>query len=439
MKRSTETLTAFGLMLTYFAFTVWLLSLAVVQNDYDAMSLSLAPPLFYLLAVWLFDRFLAGRGINLSIYALIQLALAVGAGLLFAKCTVFLPARMGATVFHSIFYALGVVCAAFTAFEPVKPKTLSICFDVLIIMLGLDLLLGSYLDILITREVVAACLTALFVTLVALAAARLDSEGSLSSVSGDPAAGRLLIILGFAAIAVITALIAVFAFGGMQSFSDGLVGALKAGLAAVKAAFLWLWRQFDRFMQWLAELFPQDTAAAPGEVPPAMGEMDIDTSMGDAVIPSWMYIAAGGVGAAVLGWFIFAMRRLSLRSAAPARRTRARIKRESGLSQALSRLLARLRDALRYRFCCLKYRHTAAGLLAYCERQATGDERRRPDESGEKYLLRLSALGYEPELSRALAELAGAVERAFYSPAPQPVPRELYSAIHRGRFRIKQR
>ena len=438
MKRSTETLTAFGLMLTYFSFTVWLLSLAVVQNDYDAMKLSLAPPLFYLLAVWLFDRFLAGRGINLSVYALIQLALAVGAGLLFAKCTVFLPARTGATVFHSIFYALGVVCAAFTAFEPVKPKTLSICFDILIIMLGLDLLLGSYLDILITREVVAACLTALFVTLIALAAARLDSEGSLSSVSGDPAIGRLLIILGFAAIALITALIAVFAFGGMQSLSDGLVGALRAGLAAVKSALLWLWQQFDRFMQWLAELFPQDETAAPGEVLPSMGEMDIDTSMGEASVPSWMYIAAGIVGAALLGWLIFSMRRLSLRSAAPARRTPARAKRESGLSQALSRLLGRLRAALHYRLCCLRYGRTAAGLLAYCERRAGRDERRRPEESGEKYLLRLSALGYEPELSRALEGLAGVVERTFYSPAPEPVPREIYLAIRRGCFRVKE-
>lgn len=438
MKRSTEILTAFGLLTTYIAFSIWLLGLAVVQNDYDAMGINLLWPLIYLPLVYLFNRFLAWRGINLSVYAVIELAFAVGAGLLFSKCIYFQPARTGAVVFHSIFYAFGTACAAFAGFEPVKAKTLSLCFDLHIIMMFIILLLSNYTGILITGEVIASCCIALAITLIALLAARVDAEGSLSAVSGSPSAGRLMVIIGIALVALAVALIAFFALGGVQELSQGLVGIGKSIFGALKAAAIWLWEGFDRFIHWLAEMFPVDEASAPAEIMPSIGEGSADVSMDDVSLPVGAYIAAITASLAVVAGLIFSMRKINLRASASVRRSAVRVRRKSGLADALKKLFKRLLTAFGYKLNCVRHSKTAPGLLAYCEKRAGKENRRFPGESGEKYLLRLAKVGYSSELSMALSSLSVYVERSFYSREDAVVPDELRTAIRRGKFRAVQ-
>ena len=83
---------------------------------------------------------------------------------------------------------------------------------------------------------------------------------------------------------------------------------------------------------------------------------------------------------------------------------------------------------LLFRYNCLRYRRSCAGLLAWCEKRAEGELCRRPDESGERYLLRIASI-IGGESGNILSELASMVERSFYSPEPVAVSNEFYKRV----------
>ena len=73
-----------------------------------------------------------------------------------------------------------------------------------------------------------------------------------------------------------------------------------------------------------------------------------------------------------------------------------------------------------------------------CMRTAKKTVPRKADESGQKYLLRLAQCGFAPQLCDALTQLAGSVEKAFYSPSGGEVALEIYKTVHKRKYWKKE-
>lgn len=440
MKKSSEIIMSLGLMLTYAAFSVWMFSLNIIQHDYTGMTLRFGSLIFYLAAVCLIDRLVSDRGINLAVYGVMQLIFFALGIYIFLRCASTEPVRLGSVITHGVIYSLGVLPAAYCGFEPAKQKTVSLCFDVNIIMMIITLLLGHYITLYLTPEVMFSCVAATVLTLIALIVARVDAESAASSVRGDPAAGKALIVVVFIVAAAATGAIAAFAFGGVKSVSEALLAAVTAIAAAAKNAGLFLYGALERFMLWLSSFSSGESIAEePVIMPGGVGNADFSFAEGEASIPAYFYVILAVFLLAVLTLVFLSMRRarLSSRRKRRAKRRSSVVVRESGLLDAIRRFFSSAVSAVCFRLLYIRNRKTPAGLLVLCQRRSRRSLPRLTGESGERFLMRLSENVDDGELSRSLVSLSSLVSESFYSPHPAAVPDELYKSIRRSRFRLK--
>lgn len=434
MKRSTEIITGTSLMLTYAAFSVWMFCMARIQNEFSVMRAGAWQAAFYALAAYYVNLIFTSRGMNLSLYAAINLLFAIGGGVLFAKCAMLEPDGTGTRVFCSIVYSLCAFAGAYAAALPPKRQTPEICFEMQAAMLAILLLLKHFIPLPALPQAAAMCIAAVGVTLLALVSARVDAEGSANSASGSPAAGRAMIALCFLLVAGVIFIIVLFASGGVQSLSEACLAVLRAISAGIMAALMFAGRLIERFMAWLSAFFPDSAGEllSSGQEAAASAEVYVEEP-GEVPASAWVILAIFVAAAAALVIFLLRRHRLSVRRTV--RRRAYREKRRSGLADAIRAAAAALRERLYFAFLCLRFRSSAPALLVRCEKRARRVLPRNSGESGEKYLLRLSQLDFSPELSAALRELSSCVEKAFYSACPAPVPSEVCRTVRRAHFR----
>ena len=439
MKRFTELLSGSAVMLFHAALTGWLFCLAKINSDFQVMSLNYLPLCAALLAAYFLDRLMLHRSVPVPVFIVAQL-LFIGLGAwLYTQCVVLQPYKTGSVVMNCIIYCLGFLVADYVAWMPTNENGVLMRFDALAVMLVILLALDKLLALPAAGGAIAMCAVCLLLMLlssVSMRSGRLAGRGS--AVQGDPALGRVVLGAVLGLLAVLAGLVVAYAAGGVKSISEFLLNVINTCISAVKTALLWLYALFERFMLWLTSFMDPGPMGAVGMAPMGGGpEPEIEAGELGA-IPFWIYPALIALAAAVLIFVIFRLRRLKVGrvhfASAPVRVE----KRSSGLKKALLELFARLKAAVLFRWRCLKNRKTAPALLVWCEGRVDKSLRRRADESGESFLLRLSRCGYGPELSKALESLANCVERSFYSPAPIPVPAEVYKTLKRGKFKMEK-
>ena len=433
MKRSTEIIMGTSLMLTYAAFSVWMFCMARIQNEFSVMHAGAWQAVAYALILYYVNLFFTSRGMNLSVYAAINLLFSVGGGFMFAKCAVLEPDGMGTRVFCGVIYSLCAFVGAYAAAMPPKTQSITICFELQAAMLAIVLLLKHFTPLPALPEAAAVCIAAACVTLLSLVCARVGTEGRADSVSGSPAAGRAMIAICFLLVGGVIAIIALFASGGVRSLSEACLAVMRAAVSGVMAALLFAGRLIERFMAWFAALFPD----AEGEMLPSGQDAPVSVDafaeeVGEVPAGAWSILTVLAAGTAALVIFLLRRHRLSVRRSV--RRRAYREKRRDGLRNALASAAAALWERIRFAFLRARFRTSAPALLDLCERKAKRILPRRADESGERYLLRLSQLELSPELSAALRELSECVEKTFYSPLPAPVPPEVCRTVRRAHF-----
>jgi hypothetical protein len=338
-------------------------------------------------------------------------------------------------VLIGILYAIGVVVTAMVASEAPGQNGLITCFEIVVVMAVILLLLDHTLDFDATKSALLLLLAAGAMSLLGLIADRVQREDTTGAVKGSPIVGRVIIAVIVAVVTAFAVLLAVFALDGMHSLSQACLAAINWCINAIKTAAAFVLHVIERILLWLSQ-FADDEPIEAVE----MGT-GVDSTAGiyDDVqmsLPPWLGYAAAALVVALVAYVLFRMRREHMRKRRVVRKKRRSTHsvRQSGFADTLKRLVARLKQAIIYRYHCLRYRKTAAGMLAWCERRAAKTSRRGSDESGEQFLRRLSGGEHSAEQSRALKNLAELVEQSFYSTASPTVPAEVYKAVRSCKF-----
>lgn len=424
MKRLSDTLSGVTLALTYLALLCWMLCIFGPAQNY-AVRFSPLPPLLALIAVYGVGRIVLERGVALPAFLLPEALLTAGGVTALQYCLALEPQSVGTRITLSVFYVLMAVFCANAAWSGVRLETLTLCFDGMVALSVLLLLIDQAVTLPLLRTALTLCLSAMLCSLCALVAARTEKNAARGS-----RAGRLLPVVLISLLAAAGILIAVFASGGAQSLSAFLLGAIRAIIGAIKAVLLFVYHMIERFCLWLSQFF--DPASETPVLIEPMEAPEFPEDMEPATVSPALFYGIAALALGGLGWLVFRLRKLRLHRA-PRMRSSRPAERRSGWQGAFRKLLSALAGRIRYRFDCFRFRGTAAGLLDWCERHVPRSLRRRPDESGTRFLLRLSA-ERDGEEADALRELAELVERSFYSRGRPEASRALCRAIRRCRF-----
>lgn len=424
MKRLSDTLSGVTLALTYLALLGWMLCIFGPAQGY-AVRFSPLPPLLALIAVCGVGRIALERGVALPAFLLLETLLTAGGVAALQYGLVLEPQSVGTRITLGVFYVLMAAFCANAAWSGVRLETLTLCFDGMVVFSVLLLLIDQAIALPMKRTALALCLSAMLVSLCALVAARTEKNAARGS-----RAGQLLPVLLISLLAAAGILIAVFASSGAQSLSAFLLDIVRAALGAAKAVLLFAYHMIERFCLWLSQFF-DPASQTPVPIDP-MEAPEFPEDMEPATVSPVLFYAVAALALGGLGYLVFRLRKLRLHRAPRVWKSRP-AERRSGWQGALRKLLSALASRIRYRFDCVRFRRTAAGLLDWCERHVPRSMRRRPDESGARFLLRLAA-ERDGEEADALRELAELVERSFYSRERPEASRALCRAIRRCRF-----
>lgn len=242
------------------------------------------------------------------------------------------------------------------------------------------------------------------------------------------ARGAAAVLLMLTAIALLLVLFMRYGAGTLGQ------GALTLYYGAIYCLKL-LWHLLERFLFWLASLFPpsSDTGAL---APPA--EVTLPEGMSETLqLPPWVLILAGLIGLclalAALVYVLFRLRSLRLggwtiRTALPVQRTRLT------LAQWFRRLRHRLRSRFRLLYFSITQRGTPQELYLYLQR--AGRRMECGLLSGETpcaFVRRLSAVSDAPDFAPAMESLAQALGVCLYAQsAPPAFPGETARYIRRS-------
>ena len=439
MKRFTELLSGSSVMLFHAALTGWMFCLSKINTDFEAMSLNYLPLCAALLLAYYLDRLMLHRGVPVPVFAVAQIVFVGLSAWMFTKCIYILPFKTGTVVMNCIIYCMGFLIACYVAWMPTNENGVLMRFDALAVMLIILLVLDHVLVLPAAGGATAmcgVCMALMLASGISMRSGRLSGRGS--AVQGDPAVGKILLGVVLAVMAGLAALLVMFATSGMKSFFGFIISTGKKCLNALFSALVWLYGLLERFMLWLSQ-FASDEPMGPIENPQMGGAVEPDISGGElTTIPPWIYPVLIAIVCAVIIFFIFRLRHVRVGRVHYVSASVRIQKRQSGWKKALLELLRRFKSALVFRWRCLRRRKSAPALLVWCEGRVEKEYCRRPGESGESFLRRLSGLPYAQELSEALGKLADCVERSFYSPKPIAVPADVYKTIRHGKFKIEK-
>ncbi len=438
MKRFTEILSGSAAVLFQVALTGWMFALSRINFDFIYMELNYFVLSAVLLCAYYLNLIIMRKGISAPLFILIEVAMVAAGVFAFVHSVETEPYELRTVIINSIIYCFGFAVAAFISWNPTNQNGILLRFDALAIMVVIMLVLDHFIGMPAARGCLNMCYVSLALTLmsaVSIKAGALGGRGS--AVEGNGVLGRILLIILAGIMALIALLAVIYASSGVKSFSEFLLSLIKTCLNALKSAFLYLYGLLEKFVLWLSR-FSRDVEMEAVGMQPGVGNPDIDAVQQINIsIPGWIYAALAAVALAVLVYILFRLRKLKTAKLRPQAAVVIKVQRRSGLADALRELWDKIKAALAFRWNCLRYCRSPAGLLVWCEKKSPEELARLKGESGETYLLRIAALiGGESE--KALAGLACAVERSFYSPKSESVSKELYRSVRKVKFKVSK-
>lgn len=434
MRRFTEYLSGCAAVLFQVALTGWMFALSEINFDFVTMELNYVLLSAIMLLSYFINTAVMRRGIPAPIFAAIELAMVGLGAYAFVESVYLEPYELRTVIINCIVFCLGFAVSVFVAWTPTNQNGILLRFDALAVMTVIMLVLDHVLVMPGADASVAMCLVALVLTVLASVSLKSGAlMGRGSAVEGNGALGKIMLALVFGIIGLLALLVAVYAASGVKSFSEFLLGIITTVADWVKAALRFIYGLLEKLAEWLAQFADDTPMEAMGtEAGPALNIQPGEETVGP--VPVWIYYVLAAAAAAILVYIIFKLRKHRAVSIRKRSVVLTRVRRESGLWKALRELWEKLCAELRFRWYCLRYRRSPAGLLVRCEKRAGESLARRSDESGERYLLRLgSVLGGED--GSALEKLAELVERSFYAPETVSVSPELYRAVKRIKFK----
>ena len=378
--------------------------------------------------VYIFGRVAAARGMKPLVYTgfviLIAAAEIAALQLLFDVPGNVLRFR----VLMGLCFAICAAVMAKGAVSESSPAVYTHRFDACLIVLLLMILAGHYLEIKAVPSAMAMSLAALVLLLAAIIALRTENNGAAGNRAGALIPTALFIVVIIAAL-----LIGAFGSSGAGSAAAGIVSGIKAVFSATGAGLAFLWGRWKALCAWIATLFAPDEYVPENiiepDIPPDLPEPSELTRASIIVF----YILTALLIAAVLFAIIRVLSRARFKRSSRIREENRAALRTGGFWSAVKELLGAVRLKLSYRAACVRHRMTPAGLLAWCEAKNRRKMKKLPSESGEAYLKRLAACCSGDDCA-ALTELAGLVERSFYSRDGASVDARLYKAVRSCSF-----
>ncbi len=422
MKKSVAFIYAAARVLFSAAVFYWFVIYMLIVAESESFSLSVAYPLAGYAAVYIAGQFAASKELAFWPYAAIAAAV-TAAGLAATELGISVaPENVKLRVFIGFAYAVASGLIASAAVKEIKTERLTIRFDVSVVLCAAMLLTQRYLPRPETATSVALLVAAMAVIVVALTLMRSKDNASAAGLAGKAVPFVLIALSG-----LVTYVLYVLGSGGAKSIADAIVSGIKAVWGAITAALAFLWGLWTSFCSWIASLLPAGEAKPQPEntVRPDQQIPDVSEPSEFAVII--MYVMTALLIIAAVAGIYLALKNIRFRRKNISRRTNRTAVRTGGsgsLKEALSRLWARIV----YKFTCIRYRNTAAGLLAWCESKAPKGQEKVQGESGAHFLRRLSVSLAAPD-AEALDQLASVVEQSFYSKKAPAVGPELCKRV----------
>lgn len=430
MKRFTEYLSGSAAVLFQVALTGWMFALSRINFNFVFMELNYVLISAVMLGAYYINSIVMRRGMKVPLFVTLQLLLLAAGIFAFVKSIAIEPYELRTVIINCIIYCLGFAVAAYLSWMPTNHNGVLLRFDALAIMIVVMLTLDHVIGMPGAKGCLNMCYVSMALTL--LSAVSIKSGALLgrgSAVEGNGAFGKILLGVVAAIAAGIALLVIVFAAGEVKSFSEFLLNILSTCLNALKTAFLWFFGLLERFFLWLSQFMDDSPMEAVGAMPMGGGVGDGMEEV-DVTLPGWLWVIPAAIALGVIVFIAMKLRKHSAVRIQTLSRPVVKARRESGLADALRALWAKLKTELLFRWNCLSKPNSAPALLVYWEKKAPGELKREAGESGEAFLLRLSALLDEGE-RESLMSLAGYVERSFYSPTPESVPRKLAKEIRK--------
>ncbi len=438
MKRFTELLSGSAAVLFQVALTGWMFALSEINFDFVTMELNYVLISAVMLCAYYLNMVMMRRGVPVPLFALAELLLVAVGIFAFVRAVRIEPYELRTVIVNCIIYCLGFAVAAFLSWNPTNQNGILMRFDALAIMIVVMLVLDHVLVMPGARGCLNMCYVCLVLTILSAVSIKSGAlAGRGSAVEGNGALGRVLLFILAGIMGLLGLLVIIYAASGVKSFSQFLLNIIKVCINAVKTVIVYLYSLLERLVQWLSQ-FAKDEPMEPLGIQQFAGNVETEAMEEVAVsIPVWIYYVIAAIAAAAVIYMIFRLRKLRTVKIQSHAVVITKVRRESGLMKALRELWEKLKTELRFRWNCLRYRRSPAGLLVWCEKKSPEDLRRHTDESGEKYLLRLGcSLGGEAE--KVLLELAELVERSFYSRETTLVPPGLYKAVKKTKFKLNK-
>ncbi|MBE7016887.1 MAG: hypothetical protein E7420_01830 [Ruminococcaceae bacterium] len=438
MKRFTEILSGSAAVLFQVALTGWMFALSRINFDFITMELNYFILSAVLLCAYYLNLIIMRKSVPAPVFVIIEIAMVTAGVFAFIHSIETEPYQLRTVIINCIVYCLGFAVAAFISWNPTNQNGILLRFDALAIMIVITLVLDYFIGMPAAQGCLNMCYVSLALTLVSAVSIKSGAlSGRGSAVEGNGALGRILLIVLAGIMALIALLALIYASSGVKSFSEFLLSLVKTCLNALKSAFLFLYGLLEKFVHWLSQ-FAKDVEMEATGMPTGVGNPDIEqVQQIDISVPGWIYAVLIAIAAAALIFLLLKLRKLRTVRI----RTRAvpvtKVQRQSGLAAALKELWIKLRNAIVFRWNCLRFRRSPAGLLAWCEKRGKEEFARLEGESGEVYLLRIAQL-IGGESGKALSTLACAVERSFYSPRSEGVSKELFRAVRKVKFKLSK-
>ncbi len=438
MKRFTEILCGSAAMLFQVALTGWMFALSRINFDFVHMELNYFILSAVLLCAYYLDIIIMRKGIPAPLFILIQLAMLALGIFAFVRCISIEPFALRTVIINCIVFCFGFVVAAFIAWNPPNQNGILLRFDALAAMIVIILVLDHVMGIPAGKGCLNMCYVSIALVLVSAISIKVGAlAGRGGAVEGNGVFGRILLIVLGGIMGLIALLAVVYASSGVKSFSEFLLSIIKTCLGAVKSAFLYLYSLLERFLLWLSQFAKDAEMEAVGNQM-GMGDVAVEGPQQiELSVPGWVYAIFAVIALAVIVYILFKLRKLKTAKISSRPVAMTKVQRQSGFADALREFWNKLKASAMFKWNCLRYRKSPAGLLAWCEKKGKEELARYKGESGEAYLLRIAAvIGGEGE--KALEKLAAAVERSFYSPKAEKVSDELFRAVRKVKFKFSK-
>lgn len=438
MKRFTEILSGSAAVLFQVALTGWMFALSKINFDFVSMELNYVILSAVLLCAYYLNLIIMRRSMPVPLFIIIEIAMVAVGVFTFVRCIETDPYELRTVIINCIVYCLGFFVAAFISWSPTNQNGVLLRFDALAIMTLVLLVLDHFIGMPAARGCLNMCYVSLVLTLISAISIKSGALlGRGRAVEGNGALGRILLFILVGIMGLIAFLAIIYASSGVKSFSEFLLNVIKTCLNALKTAFLYLYGLLERFVLWLSQFAKDVEMEAVGAQPGVRNPNYEEVQQLDISVPGWIYAVLIGIAVAALLYLLLRLRKLKTVKISSRKAVLTKVRRQSGLAEALRELWKKLSEAMLFRWNCLRHRKSPAGLLAWCEKKSPEEIRRQSGESGEAYLLRIGRfLGAESETN--FARLATLVEQSFYSNSYSEVPPELYKALKKTKFRIKK-